>query len=203
MITFDATSLREALGNVEPHAEHKGTLAALGAVRFECDGDTLTVVTTDRYVLATDTVKAAEPGQPFAMLLALDDIARLSALLKGAPRNVTVWPVTFALDGDTLTVTVPGFSATFRTVPAEFPRWRSIFDVAQEATTDDERTVAHAAYDPKLLAKFAKVTEHGRKANVMRMHFSEPVKPALIEVGETFRAVIMPCRVEWPARVSV
>jgi hypothetical protein len=47
--------------------------------------------------------------------------------------------------------------------------------------------------DPQYLTLFAKVprSKHER----MTLHFSGPVKPVLVTIGEDFRGVIMPIRI--------
>jgi DNA polymerase III sliding clamp (beta) subunit (PCNA family) len=151
-------------------------MPVLAAVRLESDGTTLQLITTDRYVLATDTVAAVEPGEPFTFTLAGDDAVKIAGMCKGAPKNVQYWPIRFGVSDDRLTVATYDQTVTCAPVDGEFPRWRSIFTGAQESGTDDTRGAAHIAYNPQLLAKFAKVTVNGRKANTVKLHFTAPAK---------------------------
>lgn len=207
MITVNAATLREALGNVAPHTAKGDTVPVLDAVRFESDGTTLTVIATDRYTLATQTLPtiADTDSQPFTTLLDGDDVKRIVAALKDIPRGVNEWPVQISEDDWAVTVTVVYAGTSLRCVPVagEFPKWASIMDGAAQAATDTANTTPHQAYNPQLIAKFAKVKVDGRATMAMRMFFVAPNKPAYVEIGETFRAVLMPVRVEWPAESTV
>jgi DNA polymerase-3 subunit beta len=90
--TLPSAALAAALDAVRFAAGHDPELPALATVLVETAGDTLTLVSTDRYRLAVAETAAAVEGPPARLLLPVDLVDEVRPLLGGDD------PVTVALD---------------------------------------------------------------------------------------------------------
>ena len=161
--------------------------ATLGVVRLECDGVKITAVATNRYVLGVETIALNEPAEPFTVSL---DVAALRPALKlttngySAPLRITVGLGSVVFDNGEGLARVP-------TSPPDFPKWERLFPNGD--TSDHEPLPVTFGVAPRLLAILAKVTAETKDAPV-RLTVHTPLKPCVAEIGDTFRALIMPVR---------
>jgi len=77
------------------------------------------------------------------------------------------------------------------TSPADFPNWERLFPNAD--TSHHEPLPVTFGVSPKLLAILAKVTTESKNAPI-RFTVHRPLKPCVAEIGDTFRALVMPVR---------
>jgi len=82
-ITLPAAALAATLDAVRFAATTDPSLPMLGGVLFEADGDTLTLVATDRYRLAVASTPVAAEGPPVRLVLPLSFVDELRPLLAG------------------------------------------------------------------------------------------------------------------------
>jgi len=152
----------EALRNVAIFASTDDTLPALCGVQMDWTTDgVVELVATDRYMLARQTVESAEvtadgPGHVF---IPAAQVKQLSAVKMDAhtPILITVE------DGGVATFAPPcGIRVTTGpTSDYSFPDWRKLWDRMAENLGQGEVN-AVSAWNPKLLARFAKVRDGGK-----------------------------------------
>jgi DNA polymerase III sliding clamp (beta) subunit (PCNA family) len=192
-VTVETADLRRILGNVAPFASTDRTVPVLCAVRLEITDGILTGVAGDRFALAYDTcpVDLATESTDTSTLIDLSDAKRIMSILT-VPRGMRPWPATLTFETSTLTVHVRFSDSTVKVpvVDGAFPRWRSLLPT--EVNTADG--ITRTAYNPKILAKLAKVTDPDTKRPAARFTFTGTDKPGYVRIGETFRALIMPIR---------
>jgi DNA polymerase III sliding clamp (beta) subunit (PCNA family) len=195
-VTVDTQDLYRVLHNAQLAVSTNVTAPlALQAVRIEVEGSTLTAVATDRYRLHMDTATvtrddAAEAPMVHA-LIPRQDVAELVKMLKPLREAMSL-----ELHTEHMTLRAPNVERRFATLlTVEYPRYRSLFpDRDAEVKLDGPFGVT-----PALLAGFAKVVEPDdsgklRKAATMRVKITTATRPLLVEIGSTFRALLMPVR---------
>ena len=121
--------LRTALARVLPavaKGTHSAGLPALSGVSLAADCGVLTVAATDRYRLAVAEV--AWPGDPFAQIVVPGE-------LLGDVLGVLGAGVTLRCDQSTVTVESGAHRVCGRLIAAEFPRFESLLNVADDVVT--------------------------------------------------------------------
>ena len=126
-------ALATAISQVAVAAARDDTVPALGGIRIEIHGDTLTMVATDRYRLAIRELRwdPEQPGLAAAVLVparVLDDTAR--SLTSGAQ-------VSISLGGDSLIgFAGAGRQTTTRLIAAEYPRYAALLPAEFSAVAE-------------------------------------------------------------------
>jgi len=126
-ITLPSAALAATLDAVRFAAGTDPALPQLGGVLFETDGDTLTLVATDRFRLAVAGSPAEVEGPPVRLLLPLDFLDELRPMLAG--------PVTLDLTAGSARAETGGRVVEGRPVDTDFP--------------DHRRLVAATRLDPR------------------------------------------------------
>jgi len=184
--------------NVALFAGTDDRLPVLEMVHVTGEGSTLTLEATDRYGLGQETVELAEPlAGPFALLV------EARGLVAAVKATVTVRSPLLVLrpDGDGLTVDDGGgTSIRLPKIDGTFPKVRSLWPTGDLADSDGASVIG---LDRAQLARLAKVqTETAASArnaykgiDPARFTIRTASKPFVVEIGETFRALVMPVRV--------
>jgi DNA polymerase III sliding clamp (beta) subunit (PCNA family) len=188
-----ANGLSAALKGIVNFASTDDTVPVLRHVQLIAEGETLTLVATDRYVAGT--WRLAYQGEPFTATLHVDDCKRVAELVKHKQKGDQL-QATLTLDGLRLTVTGPfGETMTVSTGDYDYPRILSLIPAKVEDKTEDKpkpEGVSMVALNPGLMAKFAKVvTRH----EPILLSFTTARKPVRVDGGEHFTGVIMPMRI--------
>jgi hypothetical protein len=158
-------------------ADPKDALPMLASVKFETDGDELTLVSTDRYTLGTYRM-AWDGGHVDAT------VAEPKDLLTFAKKAKIEGYLTLTFSKESVEVASASAKATYRLYDGEFPRWRMLLP------TEDPGDVVFGV-NPQMMARFAKA---GDKFTPMRVSFRSPAKPVRVQIGEAFDGLIMPVR---------
>jgi len=188
--------LRDMLGAALLAASTDKMLPALCAVHITCDGTTLTVEGTNRFILARATVELREPAAPFNVLVDRGDVKRIIAAL----------PRTTALSVSWLQVTDDGrfevnadFGSNvqmFRPLEGAFPSVERLIPADEEG----EPTVAGFGFNPAWMTAICKMPGRRRNGPVRLTFGSSDSKPAVTRWGgeakgdPEFVALIMPVR---------
>lgn len=195
-ITFaDGRVLARLLSDVEPFAAHDDTLPTLSTVRLDAARGTITAQACDRCAVAQSRVSEVE-GEFTAVAITTDDALKIIKATKGT-RNSTA-PVTLMVTDPhpgslrILTVDVPGATLTFDVVEG-VTDW--VEKVARVVLSEKDKLKADhpVLLDARILAKFAKVAGT-QSSGLMRMYFYGHGKAAQVQIGEHFRAAVMPIR---------
>src|SRR5208282_1986926 len=205
--TVGSDALATAISQVATAAGRDDTLPALTGIRIEIQGDTLTLVATDRYRLAVRELRwnPAQPDLSTALLVparVLGETAR--ALTSGAEVSVS-------LGGDSLIgFAGAGRQTTTRLLSGEYPKYQALLPsefhaVAElaagsfaqavevlEAAFDGEDL--QIAFNPQYLLDGIGAID----SDTARISFTSPTKPAVItgksEGEPDYRYVLMPIR---------
>ena len=190
--TVKLGDLSELLNGAMTHASTDKSLPVLNAVRLEATGSHLTATATDRYRLINGAISLEDSGQTLpASLIALADIKRILALLKGEGARMNSLPVTISHAGDMVSVSTRGNAITVTLVAGTYPPFEPYLDgsaplVAQEVAT----------FNPSFFADYAKIAGKGKPVSV---HFTGNGKPMriLFEGNKVeWKAILMPMRIK-------
>ena len=190
--TVKLGDLSELLNGAITHAHAKSDLPVLNTVRLEATGLHLTATATDRYRLINGAITLEDSGQTLpASLIALADIKRILALLKGEGARMDSLPVTISHAGDMVSVSTRGNAITVTLVAGTYPPFEPYLDgsaplVAQEVAT----------FNPSFFADYAKIAGKGKPVSV---HFTGKGKPMriLFEGNKVeWKAILMPMRIK-------
>jgi len=140
--TLGSDVFAAAVAQVALAAGRDDTLPVLTGVRFEIEGDTLTLAATDRYRLAVRTLpwRPADPGRSTTALVPARTLSETAKALTTGPE------VTLALSGAGAADGMIGFEGagrrtTSRLLEGEFPKYRSLLP-------SDSTAVAQVASAP-------------------------------------------------------
>ena len=191
--TVKLGDLSDLLNGAITHAHAKNDLPVLNTVRLEATGIHLTATATDRYRLIHGAIALETSGETLpASLVALADVKRIVALLKGEGARMNSLPVTISHAGDMLSVSVRGNAITVSLVAGTYPPFEPYLDgtaptVAQEVVS----------LNPLFFADYAKIAGKGKPVSI---HFNGANKPMRIifESGNSveWRAILMPMRIK-------
>ena len=190
--TVKLGDLSELLNGAITHASTDKSLPVLNTVRLEATGSHLTATATDRYRLINGAISLEDSGQTLpASLIALADIKRILALLKGEGARMDNLPVTISHAGDMVSVSTRGNAITVTLVAGTYPPFEPYLDgsaplVAQEVAT----------FNPSFFADYAKIAGKGKPVSV---HFTGAGKPMriLFEGNKVeWKAILMPMRIK-------
>nr|MBA3369147.1 DNA polymerase III subunit beta [Geodermatophilaceae bacterium] len=125
--TVQASVFAEAVGQVAIAAGRDDTLPMLTGVRIEIEGETITLVATDRFRLALRefTWEPGTPGASSAILVPARTLADAAKTLTGGS-EVTVSLSTSGVGEGLLGLSGQGKQTTTRLLDAEFLKYRSI-----------------------------------------------------------------------------
>lgn len=180
--TVFSEALAELLTGAATHA-HKGEdLPTINAVQLWASEGKIYAAATDRYRLI-EGVKEGE-GDLDPVLIRLNDIKRMIALVKGEKRRFPV-AVTINASGGLVSVAVGGDSLTLNAYDGTFPPYTHLFPSGESVP------LAAINFNPALFADYAKIAGKG---NAVGVRFYGENKPMGIELGEGWRALLMPMR---------
>lgn len=183
------TALSDALNFTAAASDN---LPVLETVRVEAGDGDLIAVATDRFVIGVSRVDYT--GAPFAATLSVADAKRLVAMAK-CPKRDEAWrevSIVVGSDGALTFRFTTGEALAVRPVVEEYPAWRRLIP-------DTERrmgAVIGVAYDPALLAKFAKVrpAERDRRMAMFAGMADSKLCGTVVTIGEDFVGMVMPQR---------
>ena len=190
--TVKLGDLTELLNGAMTHASTDKSLPVLNTVRLEATGSHLTATATDRYRLINGAISLENSGQTLpASLIALADVKRILALLKGEGARMDSLPVTISHAGDMVSVSTRGNAITVTLIAGTYPPFEPYLDgsaplIAQEVAT----------FNPSFFADYAKIAGKGKPVSV---HFTGNGKPMriLFEGNKVeWKAILMPMRIK-------
>jgi len=201
-VTWTATPLQveRVIAAVLPHASGDTTLPTLNSIRIELDGHRFLAMATDRYSLGVCRAdlktwdEKAKRAKPVTAQLPPSDLKRLFTFL----RPTRTVPADWTLTADALTVVADGNSLTIHAAEGEnYPKWRSLFD---SVVKTDAAPGTDMAFTPRVVDHFHKSAKALGHVS-MRWRFTTPLKPVIVEIGEDFVGMLMPCRISSDAPV--
>lgn len=187
ILTFKSHDLKRLLGNAVLFACKDETLPGLCVVRLAFDGEYLHMVATDRYVLSREPAREVHvEGERREISIRTADV---KAIVRALPtRGVADVRIESADEGGPVTVALDGHAMTFATDSnGTFPSGWLELSRRPEAAERSEIT-----FNMEYLALFAKVDTGSPKHHTARFTLSAAMKPTLVEMGETFKAIVMP-----------
>lgn len=162
--TIDATDLSAAIAQVTTAASRDDTLPILTGVRMEIEGDSLTLMSTDRYRLALRDL-SWKPTEASVSKVAL---VRAKTLAEVA-RSLTDGPVTVALNSggshDLVGFEAGGKQMTSLLLDGEYPKVRALFP--------DESPVYAVVERTSLLEAVRRVSLVAERNTPVRLAFTE------------------------------
>lgn len=168
----------------------------LASVRIQTrPGGHLVAFATDRYRAHVKRVKVTEPPQVDALLSA-DDVRTLLRLFRPSRRQDPALAVTFDHDGwsvapapdETIPLGIPSISFAYH--PGEYPKVDHV--LAERSGKGSEVTVA---LNPYFFADFAKAVQCEENSHTPAvLAIGNPVDAVRVNVGDDFRALLMPTR---------
>lgn len=188
-LTVHGTALAGLLAAVSTHAHKSEDLPALNAVRVWTSEGRLYAAATDRYRLIEgycDLVKAGEgedEGELAPTLIRLSDIKRIVALVPAKGR--LVFNATISRAGDMVSVAYGSDSLTLTAWDAQFPPYEHLFP------TGETVPLSGIKFNPTYFADYGKIVGKNQPVGV---RFYGDSKPIEIELGEGWRALLMPMR---------
>lgn len=202
-ITVPMTTLRDGLRAVIPGASTDRSLPILNAVQLTLTRESLTLHTTDRYVLMEYVVTIPEDERTFTegevkFTLALDDA---KALVKATPTRPNAWDratlgvTAGATEYSARTLTaalIAGPVFTFTATEGEFPPVRRLFPENEDFKVEGALGLGH-----KQLSQLMTASKHlGKNPTLAFTAGDTPTKPivATVEGVDAWRGLIMPRR---------
>jgi len=181
-VTIKSDALEELLTGAITHVHKDDTLPALNAVRIWATGGRVYVAATDRYRIL-EGWKEGE-GEIDAVLIRLNDVKRVITLAKGDKRRFAL-PVTITVTGGLVSVAAGGDSLTLSAWEGSFPPYEHLFP------TNDPVAIPAIQFNPLFFSDYGKIAGKG---NPVGVRFYGENKPIVIELGENWRALLMPMR---------
>lgn len=187
ILTFKSHDLKRLLGNAALFACKDETLPGLCVVRLAFDGEYLHMVATDRYVLSWEPAREVLiEGERHEISLKTADV---KAIVRALPaRGIAEVRIESTDDSGPITATFEGHAMTFKADANDtFPRgW---LELSRRPEAAERSTIS---FDMEYLALCAKVDTGSPKHHTARLTLSADTKPTLVEMGETFKAIVMP-----------
>ena len=180
--TVDSKQLEELLTGVSTHAGRDESLPTLNAVQLWATGGKIYAAATDRYRLI-EGVKEGE-GDLDPVLIRLADVKRIISLAKGDKRRFSL-PVSISAAGGLVSVAIGGDSLTINAWDGTFPPYTHLFPSGESVP------LAAINFNPALFADYAKIAGKNQPVGV---RFYGEGKPIGIDLGEGWRALLMPMR---------
>jgi DNA polymerase III sliding clamp (beta) subunit (PCNA family) len=185
--TLGARDLEALLAGVSTHAHKRDDLPTLNSVKIWATGGSIYAVATDRYRLIEG--KRAGEGDIDPAVIRLSDIKRIITLIKGHETNLPIiLPVTITRAGDLVSVSIAGDSLTLTAWECNYPPHDHLFQAAE----GEGVAIPSITFNPAYFSDYAKITDYP-KAGV-RVQFYGENKPIRVELGENWRALLMPMK---------
>jgi DNA polymerase III sliding clamp (beta) subunit (PCNA family) len=184
-VELDGESLLELLEGVSTHAGKDKSLPTLNAVHIESEGGLFKAKATDRYRLIEGSLSTLD-GRLEPSLISLEDIKRVITLCKAHKAN----RVQLSRIGDTITASSLGDALTFTLLDGNFPPTEDLFSKSE----GDPVAVEGVAFNPALMADYAKIAGKGA---AIKVYFTGEGKPMRVRItGDKiiWRALLMPMR---------
>lgn len=188
-IEIKATELRRAFGTTILWAAEDDSRPALGALHLIVAKHRLWAVAADPFCLAYDSAACtADEGAEVTLPRAAVDFAlREIAALPKKVRSEALVQITEA------GISVVGAAFAYEPLSG-FPNWRQVIPTSSAPTT-------YVAVNPFFLARLAKVAKLSGSP-ISTVVLSGPLGPLDIQVGETFRVIVMPIRIAKEVNVA-
>lgn len=180
--TIKSDALEDLLTGAATHAHKDETLPVLNAVRLWATGGRVYAAATDRYRLI-EGWKEGE-GELDPVIIRLSDLKRIISLVK-VPGKRMALPVTISAAGDMVSVAIGSDSATVLSWQGNFPPFDNLFPAG------DPVPLGAIQFNPAFFADYGKIAGKGAPVGV---RFYGENKPIAIELGEHWRALLMPMR---------
>lgn len=180
--TIKSDALDELLAGAATHAHKDETLPVLNAVRLWATGGRVYAAATDRYRLIEGWQEGE--GELDPVIIRLSDLKRIVSLVK-APGKRMALPVTISAAGDMVSVAIGSDSLTLLSWQGTFPPFDNLFPAG------DSVPLGAIQFNPAFFADYAKIAGKGAPVGV---RFYGENKPIAIELGEHWRALLMPMR---------
>jgi len=180
--TVSSDTLAELLAGAATHAHKSAEIPVLNCVALKVSGGKVYAVATDKYRLIKGEI--AGEGELDTVLIRLTDVKRIITLVKGDKRRFAL-PVTINASGGLVSVAVGGDSLTLNAWDGTFPPYEHLFP------TGETVPLPAINFNPALFADYAKIAGKGA---AVRVQFYGDTKPIGIELGEGWRALLMPMR---------
>lgn len=180
--TVQSDALERLLTGASTNAHRDESLPVLNAVQLRAGEGKIIAAATDRYRIIEGTI--AGEGELDPVIIRLSDVKRVISLIKGDKRRFAL-PVTINASGGLVSVAVGGDSLTLNAWDGTFPPYEHLFP------TGDPLPLGEIQFNPALFADYAKVAGKGAAVGV---RFFGENKPMAIELGEGWRALLMPMR---------
>lgn len=201
--TVDVGQFLELLTDVARASSTDPTLPMINGVLLHgdtYDGKSLLVATaTDRFILAHASVNATGAPLPESFIR-LDDVKRIIAVLRTLPRGSTLLEIGTSKDK------AVRFSAREASVTADppfdppsnfgFVSFRKLFEVETPAKDANQVGV-----NGVLLSRLTAVARSRRE--YMHIRVAGRNQPTVVQIGQRFRALIMPVRTDEPDALPV
>lgn len=194
--TIKAPALRQALTTALAFASTDDSIPLINSVFIQptTGGTAIEVAATDRYALSIETLPIEDGGTPFDVLIRSDIVKRILTLTPKPKRGEEPGTVTFAQDGDRVTVRVVTDIETAIT----FTPWNDKFIDYRKLLASAEKNKEAAAdlmgFNPSILGKACKAFS-GSSAP-MKTSFSGHSKPVVIEQDDSgLKILVMPVRI--------
>lgn len=184
-VESEGATLLTLLEGVSTHASKDKNLPVLNAVQIEGEGGALVARATDRYRLIEGTLKSLD-GRLDSSLVSLDDIKRIITLCKAHKAN----RVQLSRIGNALTVSSLGDAITFTLLEGKYPPTEELFLKSE----GDPVAVTAMAFNPALMADYAKIAGKGAGIKVYFMGEGKPMRVRITGDAITWRALLMPMR---------
>lgn len=177
--------LLELLEGVSSHADKDKGRPTINAVHIESEGGLFKAKATDRYRLIEGSLHSLD-GRLEPSLIPLYDIKRVIALCKDHKANL----VQFSRIGDTITVSSLGDAITFTVSGGTFPPTEELFSKSE----GDPVAVEGVAFNPALMADYAKIAGKGAAIKVYFTGAGKPMRVRITGDKIIWRALLMPMR---------
>ncbi len=181
-LTVASDKLETLLTGAATHAHKTEDLPSLNALQLWATGGKVYAAATDRYRLIEGVIDGDGDLDP--VIIRLSDVKRIITLAKGDKRKFSL-PVTISATGGLVSVAVAGDSLTLSAWDAKFPPYTHLFPAG------DPVALPSIMFNPALFADYAKIAGKGQPVGVK---FYGENKPIGIELGEGWRALLMPMR---------
>jgi len=184
-VEIEGVTLLELLEGVSSHASKDKSLRTLNAVQLEGAGGDLIARATDRYRLIEGAVRYRE-GDLEVSLISLEDIKKVITLLKAHKAHL----INISRMGDVLSVSALGDAVTFSLVDGNYPPMQELLEKGE----GEPVAVTSMAFNPALMADYAKIAGKGA---AIKVYFNGDNKPMRVRItGDkiTWKALLMPMR---------
>ncbi len=184
-VEVEGATLLQLLEGVSSHASKDKSLPILNALEVHASEGCFWATATDRYRLIEGTIKSLD-GRLDVSLVSLEDIKRIITLCKAHKAN----RVQLSRIGNTLTISSLADAITFALLEGKSPPTEALFLKSE----GDPVAVTAMAFNPALMADYAKIAGKGAGIKVYFMGEGKPMRVRITGDAITWRALLMPMR---------